>query len=90
MSDKQDRAFEYLLNAMEAAAQSENPAAENYAAKRRAVFDYVRNLEADFVGRILWYTRHRTDCARTRYDGRCDCGLAELTKELQTASAPKS
>ena len=33
--------FVYLLNAMERAAQEENPAAHGYAAKRRAVLDYV-------------------------------------------------
>lgn len=40
------RAFEYLLNAMERAAQEENPAEHGYADKRSAVFAYVRNLES--------------------------------------------
>ena len=42
-----DRTFEYLLNAMENAAQSENPAKNGYAAKRRAVFEYVESLQRD-------------------------------------------
>lgn len=40
-----DRSFEYLLNTMERAAQEANPAEHDYAAKRKAVFDYVRRLE---------------------------------------------
>lgn len=38
--------FFYKMNAMESAAHTENPAAAGYAAKRRAVFDYVEGLEA--------------------------------------------
>lgn len=38
--------FDYLLNAMEAAAQHENPAEHGYAQKRQALFAYVRGLEA--------------------------------------------
>lgn len=34
-------AFGYLLNAMERAAQAENPAEQGYAEKREAVLDYV-------------------------------------------------
>ncbi|MCC6650644.1 MAG: hypothetical protein IT348_05805 [Candidatus Eisenbacteria bacterium] len=37
--------FDYLLNAMEAAAQMENPAAYGYAEKRQALYRYVRGLE---------------------------------------------
>jgi hypothetical protein len=40
-----DRTFEYLLNRMEFAAQSETPAALDYGAKRRAVFAYVAELQ---------------------------------------------
>lgn len=38
--------FDYLLNAFNAASQHEAPAAVGYADKRRALFDYVRALEA--------------------------------------------
>lgn len=41
-----DRTFEFLLNAMEHAAQAKNPARAGYAAKRRAVLTYVAQLEA--------------------------------------------
>lgn len=37
--------FDYLLNAMEAAAQHENPADHGYAQKRQALYAYVRGLE---------------------------------------------
>lgn len=40
-----DRRFEFLLNAFEVASQSENPAAEGYAEKRRALFRYVIALQ---------------------------------------------
>ena len=39
--------FDYLLNAFEMASQSDNPALNQYAAKRAALFRYVRGLEAD-------------------------------------------
>jgi hypothetical protein len=38
-------AFDYLLNAFEQATQMDNPAEHGYAAKRRALFSYVRDLE---------------------------------------------
>jgi hypothetical protein len=41
-----DRTFEYLLNAMEHAAQSSNPALEGYGIKRRKVLEYVEQLES--------------------------------------------
>jgi hypothetical protein len=43
--------FIYLLNAMENAAQAANPAKEGYAAKRRAVLEYVEKLEVRVVER---------------------------------------
>jgi hypothetical protein len=38
--------FDYLLNAMERAGQAHNPHMEGYGDKRRALFAYVRDLEA--------------------------------------------
>lgn len=38
--------FIYLLNALEGAAQSENPFERGYADKRRAVLEYVEKLES--------------------------------------------
>ena len=38
--------FDYLLNAMERAGQSHNPHREGYGDKRKALFAYVRGLEA--------------------------------------------
>ena len=38
------RTFEYLLNAMEAAAQEQKPAEHEYGEKRRRVFQYVQDL----------------------------------------------
>lgn len=37
--------FDYLLNAFEAASQSNQPAAFGYAGKRKALYAYVRDLE---------------------------------------------
>jgi hypothetical protein len=38
--------FDYLLNSLEFAAQSENPARADYGGHRRRLFEYVRDLEA--------------------------------------------
>jgi len=45
MSDP--RRFEYLLNAMELSAQQDDPSKHGYASNRRAVLDYVAELERD-------------------------------------------
>lgn len=37
--------FDYLLNQFEQASQAEKPADHGYAAKRKALIDYVRRLE---------------------------------------------
>jgi hypothetical protein len=37
--------FDYLLNALESAAQADKPAEHGYAEERRALFAYVRDLE---------------------------------------------
>lgn len=44
MSEKKNRSFEYLLNSMEAAGQTEMPADVGYGDKRKAVFAYVEAL----------------------------------------------
>lgn len=46
-ADKKRDPIEYLLNAMERAAQSENPAKAGSAAKRKAVLDAIAELRAD-------------------------------------------
>jgi len=48
-----DRQFEYLLNAMENAAQSASPALQGYGEKRKAVLDYVAALRSEPVGAEL-------------------------------------
>lgn len=52
--------FDYLLNAFEAASQSDSPAKEGYAEKRRALFAYVRELEERRLDaeRYRWLRRH--------------------------------
>lgn len=42
-----DRTFEYLLNAMERAAQAKHPAKAGYAAKRQAVLAFVAGLQLE-------------------------------------------
>jgi hypothetical protein len=49
VSEQMPRTFEYLLNAMEAAAQAYNPHKEGYAEKRRAVFQHVEDLWSDYM-----------------------------------------
>lgn len=44
MTEQQTK-FDYLLNALELAAQSDKPAEHGYAEARRALFAYVRDLE---------------------------------------------
>lgn len=43
--------FIYLFNAVENAAQSEEPAKEGYAAKRQALLHYVEVIEKEVVDR---------------------------------------
>jgi len=45
------RTFEYLLNAMEAAAQEQKPAEHEYGEKRRRVFQYVQYLFSNYQRR---------------------------------------
>jgi hypothetical protein len=45
------RTFEYLLNAMEAAALEKEPAKHGYAEKRQRVFQYVQDLFSDYMRR---------------------------------------
>lgn len=45
MAEEKRTQFDYLLNAFEAASQSNQPAAFGYAAKRKALYAYVRDLE---------------------------------------------
>lgn len=44
-SPEQRTQFDYLLNAFEQASQADEPSAHGYAAKRQALFAYVRGLE---------------------------------------------
>ena len=44
--DRKMTQFDYLLNAFEHASQATRPAAEGYGDKRKALFAYVRGLEA--------------------------------------------
>jgi hypothetical protein len=53
MSDETRTQFDYLLNAFEAASQHPEPATQDYAAKRKALFAYVRGLETD-TKRLDW------------------------------------
>jgi hypothetical protein len=45
MSENKFTAIDYLMNAMERAAQAKNPAKAGYAAKRAALFREIRRLE---------------------------------------------
>lgn len=52
MSDKNNSGltqFDYLLNSLEFASQAEEPARANYGGHRKALFAYVRDLEARSV-----------------------------------------
>ena len=51
MSDT-PRTFEYLLNAMEEAAQSSIPHKLGYGDKRKGVFDYVSQLERELAAAL--------------------------------------
>lgn len=48
-SEPMPRTFEYLLNAMEHAAQADKPSSLAYGAKRRAVFQHVQDLWDDYI-----------------------------------------
>ena len=44
MTDERTK-FDYLLNAYDEASRHANPASQQYAEKRKALFEYVRGLE---------------------------------------------
>jgi hypothetical protein len=46
MPDEKRTQFDYLLNAMELAGQHPDPPSQQFSDKRRALFRYVRRLEA--------------------------------------------
>jgi hypothetical protein len=59
--------FIYLLNAMEAAAQADNPAQEGYGAKRKAVLDYVAEAEAEILHMKGLTQAQPTEAARSEW-----------------------
>jgi hypothetical protein len=74
------RDFEVMLNALVSAAQADDPSAEGYGAKRRAVVDYVRGLERRQTmyrqpGRKTWQVDVRDD--RGGRKPGCSTGCAE-------------
>jgi hypothetical protein len=64
VSERGTSPFEYLLNAMELAAQSPEPAKLNYAAKRQAVLDYVRTVAEIAEARDALVVAYRTNSNR--------------------------
>lgn len=63
--------FDYLLNSFEHASQSDKPAENGYAQKRRALFAYVRELEArptaEQVRELVMQERERAEQDAKRY-----------------------
>jgi hypothetical protein len=51
MTEQTPRMFKYLLNAMEDAAQTQNPFEHGYSEKRSAVFQHVESLERSLARR---------------------------------------
>jgi hypothetical protein len=51
MTEQTPRMFKYLLNAMEDAAQTQNPFEHGYSEKRSAVFQHVESLERSVARR---------------------------------------
>jgi hypothetical protein len=74
MSDRPTE-FDYLLNAMERAAQAKNPAKAGYAAKRKAVLEHVAKMtRASIEGakdaeRLDWLSCHASDEIHLKEDG---------------------
>lgn len=62
-----DREPEYLINAMEAAGQHENPHSVGYGEKRGAVFGYIARLQRD-----LLISREASACLGRQYKARMD------------------
>lgn len=58
------RPFEYLLNAMEHAAQQPMPGKHQYAAKRKAVLDYVATVAEIAEAREALLVAYRTNSNR--------------------------
>jgi hypothetical protein len=90
--------FDYLLNAFEQASQSDSPADHDYAGKRRALFAYVRDLEAraaKMENALRWVDGEIGDWPGERPEGRGPyfwrremmqrAGLAHLTPEAPHA-----
>lgn len=76
--------LEYLLNAMQCAADQVIPADHDYFAKRKAVLDYVAETEHSLaLERSVWCDKpedrlyHASDGTWWRRDGRGQCVAAE-------------
>jgi hypothetical protein len=79
--------FEYLLNAMEAAGQSSEPALAGYGDKRQAVLKTVVHLRANLAA----YGRHKEGCTvmyftdtsdvRHELPYSCSCGWAAVVQQ---------
>jgi hypothetical protein len=63
MSD--NRTFEYLLNRVERAAASDDPAANRYGMHRKALFAYVAALQSLANGQDALLVAYRTGARRT-------------------------
>jgi hypothetical protein len=57
MSEEKRTQFDYLLNAVDLALQHADPASQDYAGKRKALFRYVRELERVALSRTSWNDR---------------------------------
>ena len=75
--------FNYLLNAMEHAAQSKSPAQEGYGSKRRALLAHVRELERKAA---LWDAIN----SMWSYPGRTLEEVVHMVAAERTAGVPPS
>jgi hypothetical protein len=87
-----DSQFEYLLNAMEDAAQSASPTLNRYDEKRKAVLDYVAALRSEppglrYKATVIW--DDKTTVHEGVYPDRQEPGLSARDEGLEAAALLK-
>lgn len=85
--------FDYLLNRFERASQADKPAEHGYAGHRRALFDYVRKLEAQAADAERWAAEcNRRDDHISAWLAACDfidahVGDPDITQRMRDTYA---
>jgi hypothetical protein len=87
VGEKMPRTFEFLLNAFEQASQARAPSDFGYAEKRRAVFQHVEDLWADYIRLLREKQDGLTPSAKAQRNGLADLVIRDV-QELPDRTSP--